>query len=211
MSLEDLLLKTDLALWNQAEKVTHFAYEKLGLSKWDLFSGCRYLEGGLDTGIAVYSAIDYFQKNHPLSILIAVLFGRSGYQNLLTTKKVRQALEQREEALAKEGTIDLKIPNSRRPVGIMLSIFISSMGIEGYLQDSTIMNQINILMGSSLFSYIAGEYFQNQYPQNPNKRRNVVKEFYQKMVGRLAPTPALNPVPVEDKYISYQTIDNLTQ
>ena len=65
---------------------------------------------------------------------------------------------------------------------------------------------IDIALGSYLVGHTSESYFQDQIMTPPTKKKSVFKTLYEKVTGKLQPTPAPQLEPTK-----YQSIDNIVE
>ncbi len=212
MSLESLLTKVDEATWKQYEKVTNWAYQNYGWSKYGLARMCYGAESVCIVGMGTYSALDGLNRipTSKLEIAVGTLSTMIGVYILSQMNKCYKKLEQSEMKMAISGAAIQPKFDARRPRKLLESAAICGLAaavvsnfgplpeqysgtIKEYL---TLGIAIGILYGLSSFCRVSSDYFSSQIPKPPKAKKSVWQALYEpigKYFRKAIPQPEPKP------------------
>ncbi len=215
MSLESLLTKVDESIWKQYEKVTNWAYQNYGWSKYDLMKTSGMVQGISIFGVGVYLVMDGF--NHSpisgLEVAAGISLSIAGIAISNYSHKQSKQLEQSEMDLACDGAATKPKFGIWNPLAILLYSSIG-LGIH-YTSNSTYLPQdyvgireeyqnivtaIEILYLGNIFSAVSFDYFSSQLPKPPKAKKSVWQALYEpvaKYLGKAVPVPEPKPEGME--------------
>ncbi|MBI4980351.1 hypothetical protein HZC30_02205 [Candidatus Woesearchaeota archaeon] len=210
MSLESILTKVDEATWKQYEKVTNWAYQNYGWSKYELATMCDKAKGICFVGVGTYTALDSFNRS-PMSwwgMAAGAVFSMVGVAWLNSASKDCERLERLETDLALKGTAIEPRLGIERPLRIL---FYSSMGLWLTIGDQTflpknytgtikeyhtIVTAVEMLYWGLTFSSISFDYFSSQIPKPPKAKKSIwqalyepIGKYFRKAAPQLEPKP----------------------
>ncbi len=215
MGLVDKLTELDEAIWKQYEKVTQYCNKEYGWNKYDLATRAALGASISYFGASVYTLIYGFQTSNMISTTVGVMGSLVGIRYDYSRKKdyeIEEAIEIRR--FESDGAIPSPQSKPYRPLEFGLaSFFFSFAGLRIFSdsqQSSEEHNALGTMISLALgiyFVFDASEsYFLDQIMAPPKKKKSVLKTLYEKVTGKIQPTPAPQLEPTK-----YQSIDDIIE
>lgn len=224
MRLVDILKRADKKIWEQYETVTNYCNKEYGWNNYDLARKMHALEWGGTVCMGSYIAISGITMESVASIVLGGLLSLASIPVYYSNKQKCDDLESSAHKLYEDtGTVTQPIFKPLRPLLVGLSTYCLGSGFYQLIHGREVPEQIpmtadeyNLIAGmiavgisSSLFATESAEYFKDQIFNGPTKKKGFLKTLYEKVTGKLQPTPVPQLEPV--KPTEYQSIDNIVE